>query len=68
VVEVGAGVRLPSRRCTPERLRAAVEQVLADGSYRENARRLGRRLTQAHGAADAAELLESLATGRLTVA
>lgn len=68
VVEAGAGVRLAARRCTPQRLRAAVEQVLDDESYRRNAQRLGRRLNEANGADSAAELLESLATGRLTVA
>ena len=38
MVEAGVAVRLSPRRCTPEALRAAVEQVLGDPRYRANAR------------------------------
>jgi N-glycosyltransferase StaG len=62
VVAAGVGVRLSPRRCTPERLRAAVEQVLADPSYRRNARRAADLLAAAPGPAGAAELIERVAT------
>jgi MGT family glycosyltransferase len=62
VVAAGVGVRLSPRRCTPERLRAAVEQVLADARYRRNARRAADLLAAAPGPAGAAELIEGMAT------
>lgn len=61
VVEAGAGLRLSPRRCTPERLRSAVETVLADPEFRKNARRLAAGLTKSGGPDDAAALLEGLA-------
>jgi len=66
VVAAGVGVRLSPRRCTPERLRAAVEQVLADPRYRRNARRAADLLAAAPGPAGAAELIESVATRTIT--
>lgn len=63
VVDAGAGVRISPRRLTPGRLRAAVEQVLADPSYRENARRLAADFASYGGPARAAELLEGLTAG-----
>jgi len=62
VVEAGAGVRLAPHRLTPKRLRAAVEEVLGEPSYRRNARRLAAAFTSYRGPARAAELLESLTT------
>ena len=61
VVEAGVGVRLSPRRCTPERLRAAVEQVLDDPGYGANARRIANLLALAPGPAGAADLLSALA-------
>ena len=61
VADAGAGVRLAPRRCTPQTLRAAVEEVLGDPKYRENARRLADDLAAAPGAPRAAELLVDLA-------
>jgi len=63
VVETGAGLRLAPRRCTPERLRAAVERVLGEPSYRQNAQRVSAIFARYHGAARAAELLEGLSVG-----
>ncbi len=60
VVESGAGVRLSARRCTPALLRAAVQRVLAEPSFRANARRLGASSAYYGGPARAAELLERL--------
>jgi MGT family glycosyltransferase len=62
VVDAGAGVRLSPRRCTPGSLRDAVEQVLAEPRYRQNARRLARSLGASPGPRRACELLEGLAS------
>jgi MGT family glycosyltransferase len=64
VVEAGAGVRLEPRRCTPERLRASVLQVLREPSYREAARRLAKDFAALGGAARAADLLIALSEER----
>jgi MGT family glycosyltransferase len=61
VIEAGVGVRLSPRRCTPERLREAVETVLAEPRYRANAERIADELAKAPGPAGAAELLQGLA-------
>ena len=61
VVAAGAGLRLSPRHCTPERLHAAVEQVLGDPTFRQNAQRLATTFSRYGGADRAAELLESLA-------
>ena len=59
VVEAGAGLRLEPNRCTPERLRGAVERVLQEPSFRQNAERLAAAFSRYGGAARAAELLEA---------
>jgi MGT family glycosyltransferase len=63
VVEAGVGVRLSPRRCTPERLWAALQEVLTHPSYRVRAQQLAARMAAAPGPAGAAALLERLATG-----
>ena len=60
VVEAGAGLRLAPNRCTPERLRAAIERVLNEPIFRANAQRLARAFARYGGPAEAAELLEDL--------
>jgi MGT family glycosyltransferase len=60
VVEAGVGLRLAPRRCTPERVRAAVMRLLTEPHFRENARRMANRFAQANGPSRAAELLEDL--------
>jgi MGT family glycosyltransferase len=60
VVECGAGLRIAANRCTPERLRAAVEQVLSEPSFRTNARRMGEVFARHDGPTRAAQLLEDL--------
>jgi MGT family glycosyltransferase len=62
VVEAEVGLRLAPRHCTPERLRAAVARVLGEPSFRQNAQRLAAAFARYGGAAQAAELLEGLAT------
>jgi MGT family glycosyltransferase len=61
VVETGAGIRLNPGECTPKRLRAAVERILSDPSYRQNARRMAGVFGRYRGPLAAAELLEELA-------
>jgi MGT family glycosyltransferase len=61
VAAAGAGVELPRRRLTPDRLRAAVEHVLADVRYRRSAERIAAHLRSAPGPAGAAALIERLA-------
>jgi MGT family glycosyltransferase len=68
VVEAGAGLRLPARRCTPEALRAVIRRVLDEPAHREGARRIAELLAAAPGPNGAAELLEGLATLRGPVA
>jgi MGT family glycosyltransferase len=65
VAESGAGIRLSPRDCTPDRLREAVERVLRESSFRQNARRLQASFGRYGGPVQAAELLEGLATERL---
>jgi UDP:flavonoid glycosyltransferase YjiC (YdhE family) len=58
LVEAGVAVRLSRRGCTPETLRAAVERVVADPTYRSNARRIATQLAARPGPAGAAALIE----------
>ncbi len=60
VVEAGAGLRITPTRCTPQRLRAAVERVLNEPSFRRNAQRLARSFTEYEGPSRAAKMLENL--------
>jgi UDP:flavonoid glycosyltransferase YjiC (YdhE family) len=60
VEAMGAGIRIPPGRCTPERLRGAVEQVLTRPHYRRNAERVAQGLERCGGPARAAELLEAV--------
>ncbi len=64
IAEAGVGIRLAPKRCTPERLRAAVNEVLQDPAYAARARQLARDLAAAPGADRAVELLESLVADR----
>lgn len=61
VVEAGVGVRLSPSRCTPTAVRAAVERVLGDPRFRENARRIAAELQRTNGPERAADLLGNLA-------
>jgi MGT family glycosyltransferase len=60
VVEAGAGLRISPGRCTPRRLRAAVERLLGDVSFRRNAQRMAAVFAGYGGAAAAAGLIEQL--------
>jgi predicted glycosyltransferase len=65
VAESGAGVALPPKRLTPERLRAAVREAIA---LRPRAREAGRRLREAGGAERLASAVEELAGVRAPAA
>jgi MGT family glycosyltransferase len=67
VTEAGAGVRLSRRVLSPERLRAAVREVLREPAYRTAAQDIAAELAAAPGPEGAADLLEELAgAGRRT--
>jgi UDP:flavonoid glycosyltransferase YjiC (YdhE family) len=61
IVEAGAGLSVAPHRCTPRRIRAAVERLLGDASFRRNAERLRDLLTATGGVARAARLIGALA-------
>ncbi|MFC0681834.1 glycosyltransferase [Lysobacter korlensis] len=56
VAGTGAGIALP-KRAKPDRIRAAVEQVLREPSYRAAAAALGERLRAENGPAAAADVV-----------
>ncbi len=60
LVEAGVGLTLTKRRCSPDRLRAAVEQLLGDDNLSRRAGQLGEQLRRTRGPERAAELLEGL--------
>jgi MGT family glycosyltransferase len=60
VVESGAGIRLSPKKCTPANLRDAVEKILQESSFRENARRLQASFSGLGGPSQAVHLLEGL--------
>ena len=62
LVEAGVAILVKPARCTPERLRAAVQQLLGDPAYTRNAQALAGQLAAAPGADGAAGLLEALTT------
>ena len=59
VEQAGAG-RTMSRRSSPERIRAALAELLADGPHRAAAASLGARVRALPGAAGGADLIEGL--------
>lgn len=60
LVHAGVGVSLSPQRCTARTLRAAIERVLNDPSYRRNALRLRDALRRQGGPGHAATLLAGL--------
>jgi UDP:flavonoid glycosyltransferase YjiC (YdhE family) len=59
----GAGINLGTNRLTPEQLRLAVREVLSDGRYRANARRLQQEFAQYNTLDRIADHIESLVDG-----
>jgi MGT family glycosyltransferase len=66
MVEAGVAVRVPARRCTPQVLRRAVDEILTEPRYRASARRIADRLAAAPGPAGAADEVETLARAART--
>jgi MGT family glycosyltransferase len=66
IVDAGAAIRLSPRKCTPAAMRAAVEEIIGDSRYRENARRIAAMLAKADGPGTAADHLVALATQQRT--
>ncbi len=60
VQETGVGLRLSPWRATPGRMRSAVETVLREPSFRQNAGHMRNALARYKGPACAAELIEDL--------
>jgi len=59
----GAGINLKKHRPSPQAVRKAVQRVLSEPEYRENARRIQADFAQHDAPTRAAELLETLAHG-----
>lgn len=53
----GAGIHIPPKECTPQRMRDAVEQLLNNPEYKENTRRLAKALDAKRAAGRAADLI-----------
>jgi MGT family glycosyltransferase len=61
----GAGAVVPLHKLTAEKLRSAIELVLTDPSYRQNAERLSKAIDRAGGVRRAADIIEqAAATGQ----
>jgi UDP:flavonoid glycosyltransferase YjiC (YdhE family) len=61
---LGVGITVAPDRLTPESIRAATRALLAEPTYRENARRVRDAMAVLPGPEDAVGLLERLATER----
>lgn len=68
VHDTGVGLRLPPRGTTPKHMRRAVERVLSEPSFGENARRIGAALARRGGPERAAKLIEELVMSHKAVA
>ena len=55
----GAAIRLPPKKCTPENLRRAVDEVLHEPRYRANAQRMAGILARYGGPGQCADLFET---------
>ena len=64
-VEAAGAGRSLSRRASPARIRAAIEELLVDGPHRVAAARLSAALHGMPGAARGADALEALCAGRI---
>ncbi len=61
VADCGAGIRLPQRSFTSERLRLSVERLLTDSAFKKNAEKIANACKLYGGARQAADLLIRLA-------
>jgi hypothetical protein len=62
VSDAGAGVRLSPAQCSPARMRDAVQRILGDRAFSDAAARLADSFQRYGGPAQAAELVEQLAS------
>lgn len=60
VIDAGAGLFMRHGKVTPATARSTIERLLSDVSLRESARRLAVELSQASGAAGAADIIAGL--------
>lgn len=60
VQESGAGIRLSYRDCTPQNMRRAVERILHEPSFRQNAQRLAASFARYGGAGRAADIIAGM--------
>lgn len=60
IAQAGIGIRLSRRTLTPGKVRAALERLIADPSYRNRARLLKAEIDASGGAARAAEIIEAV--------
>jgi zeaxanthin glucosyltransferase len=61
LVRTGAGLTIPPRSLTPERLRSALRAVLQETSFLRNAQRLQQAIQASGGLKRAVEIIESIA-------
>ena len=67
VAAKGAGIRIPAHKWKASNIQRAVRTVLADGKYRENARRLQQSIRSADGKKGSAEAIWQFVTNRLNL-
>ena len=60
VQESGAGIRIAPSGCTPEAMRNAIQRILKEPGFRENAGRLADSFQRRGGAGEAARLIGGL--------
>ena len=69
LVWTGAGESVPLSRLSASRLRAAIQQVLTEDSYKNNASRLQDAIARAGGVRRAADIVEqAISTGKPVLA
>lgn len=60
VIHAGVGLSIPRRRCTPARFRAALDRLLNEPCFQQQAQRLAHAFRQYNGASHAVKLIEQL--------
>lgn len=63
IARLGAGLNCSTEQLRPGNLRLMAEKVLADGTFAQNAARLGRRIQEHGGAQRVMELIKGVAAG-----
>lgn len=60
VIRAGVGLSIPRRHCAPARMQAALDRLLYEPCFRQQAQRLAHAFRQYNGAERAVELIESV--------